>query len=76
MAIDKADWHWDSAEKTYRKKHNITGELTEEQIEKIWLYASNHIGLFIKWVINNNFQGEDADAEDCQKVRDVYKRQV
>ena len=34
MAIDKADWHWDSAEKTYRKKHNITGELTEEQIEK------------------------------------------
>ena len=32
--------------------------------------ASNHIGLFIKWVINNNFQGEDADAEDCQKVRD------
>ena len=20
MAIDKADWHWDSAEKTYRKK--------------------------------------------------------
>ena len=70
MAIDKADWHWDSAEKTYRKKHNITGELTEEQIEKIWLYASNHIGLFIKWVINNNFQGGDADAEDCQKVRD------
>ena len=33
MAIDKADWHWDSAEKTYRKKHNITGELTEEQIK-------------------------------------------
>lgn len=46
MSIDKADWHWDDAEKLYRKTNNVEGKLTEEQQEEIWLLASNHIGLF------------------------------
>ena len=47
MAIDRADWHWESAEKEFRETHGITGELTQEQINQIWLLAANHIGLFI-----------------------------
>lgn len=69
MAIDRADWHWDSAEKLYRETHNITGELTEEQEDEIWLLAGNHIGLFLRWIIDRGFQGEDADPESCEKVR-------
>lgn len=70
MAIDKADWHWKSAAELYREKHGITGEFTQKQADEIWLLASNHIGLFIKWLIDYNLQGEDADIESCQKVRD------
>lgn len=72
MIIDKADWHWESAAKLYKEKYDITGELTQEQMDDIWLYATNHIGLFIKWLIDNNLQGEDADVEACQKVRDGF----
>ena len=52
MAIDKADWHWDDTEKLYRKTNNVEGKLTEEQQEEIWLLASNHIGLFLRWLID------------------------
>lgn len=69
MAIDRADWHWDSAEKQYRETHQIEGALSEQQQKEIWLLAGNHIGLFLRWLIGNGFEGEDADAEDCEKVR-------
>ena len=55
MSIDKADWHWDDTEKLYRKTNNVKGELTEEQQEEIWLLASNHIGLFLRWLIDRGF---------------------
>ncbi len=70
MAIDRADWHWESAAKLYREKHNVTGQFTQEQINEIWLLASNHIGLFIKWLIDNDLQGEDANEKACREVRD------
>ncbi len=69
MAIDRADWHWDSAEKAYREKHSITGELTDEQEQEIWFLAANHIGLFLRWIIERVLEGEEADREDCQLVR-------
>lgn len=69
MAIDRADWHWDSTEKLYRKTHNIIGELTEKQEDEIWLLAANHIGLFLRWIIECGMEGVDADEEDCEKVR-------
>lgn len=69
MSIDKAEWHWKSAAELYKENYNITDEFTQDQTDEIWLYASNHIGLFIKWLIDNNFQGEDANAEACEKVR-------
>lgn len=69
MAIDRADWHWDSAEELYRKNRNITGDLTDEQEEIIWLFAGNHIGLFLRWIIEHGFEGEDVDEDECGKVR-------
>jgi hypothetical protein len=68
MAIDRADWHWDSAEKKFRETNGITGGL-QEQIKQIWLLAADHIGLFVQWIIDRDFEGEDADPEDCEKVR-------
>ncbi|MER2081739.1 MAG: hypothetical protein ABS876_09480 [Ruminococcus sp.] len=69
MAIDRADWHWDSTEKLYREKHQTKGALSEQQQREIWLLAGNHIGQFLRWVIENGFEGEEAEAEDCEKVR-------
>ncbi len=69
MTIDRVDWHWKSTEELYRKTHDISGELTDEQQNEIWLMAGNHIGLFLRWIIDNNLQGEDFDEADCEKVR-------
>lgn len=69
MAIDRIDWHWDSAEKIYRERHSVIGELTEEQQNQISLLAGNHIGLFLRWIIENHFEGDDADQMECEKVR-------
>lgn len=71
MAIDRADWHWDDAQKLYRQTNGIgEGEsFTEEQEDEIWLYAGNHIGMFLQWLIDNGFEGEDSEAEDTEKVR-------
>lgn len=56
MAIDRADWHWESAEQEFRETNGIAGELTQEQINQIWLLAANHIGLFIQWIIDRGFE--------------------
>lgn len=69
MAIDRADWHWEDTEKQYREVHGITGELTAEQANEVWLLAANHIGLFLRWIIERGFEGEDAVPEDCERVR-------
>lgn len=76
MAIDRYDWHYDSAAEAYRERNGITGELTEEQEEEICLYAADHIGLFLRWVIENGFEGKGEDEEideivqkGCEKVR-------
>lgn len=72
MTIDRADWYWDSTEKLYRGTHGIIGELTEEQEDEIWSLSANHIGLFLKWVIENGMEGEEADKKDCDKVRNGH----
>lgn len=69
MALDQADWHYESAKELYLKTHSITGELTEKQEEEIRLFAAEHIGLFMRWIIERGFEGEDSDKEECEKVR-------
>ncbi len=70
MTIDRADWHWDGAEQAYRDAHGITGELTEEQEDEIWLLAANHISLFVRWIIERGFEGEDTEPEEVREVRE------
>lgn len=48
MAIDRADRHWEDAEKAYRERTGKQNELTEEQQDEIWHYAADHIWLFLK----------------------------
>lgn len=69
MAIDRYDWHYDSAEKAFRERNNISGELTEEQTEEVCLYAADHIGLFLKWIIESGFEGVESDPKGCELVR-------
>ena len=69
MAIDRADWHWATAEEEFRKTNGISGDLTQDQINTVWLHAANHIGLFLQWIIDRGFEGEDAEASDCERVR-------
>lgn len=69
MAIDRYDWHYDVAAKAYRERNGITGELTDEQADEVCLYAADHIGLFMRWIIENHFEGEESDPEGCELVR-------
>ncbi len=70
MAFDRVDWHWDSASALYCRKHGISSDdLTQAQIREIDLYAANHIGLFLRWLIENDLVGKGADRKCCEKVR-------
>ena len=70
MAIDRYDWHYDSAAEAYCRRNNITiSALTEAQLEEISLYAADHIGLFLRWVIESGFEGEESVPEGCERVR-------
>lgn len=69
MSIDRYDWHYDSAAAAYRERNGIAGELTDEQADEVCLYAADHIGLFLRWIIENHFEGEESDPEGCELVR-------
>ncbi|MBP5309892.1 MAG: hypothetical protein ILN61_03110 [Lachnospiraceae bacterium] len=79
MAIDKAEWQYDSAMKEYC---DITdkqqGELTSDDENTIWEYAGNHIAFFITWLIRHDLIGdlhhEDAEEEtDLEEVKEQKK---
>lgn len=71
MSIDRADWHYESAEKVYYSRMNLSDdcELSNEQVNEIWLCAADHIGLFLSWIIENGFEGEESDPEGTELVR-------
>ncbi len=53
---DLAELHFAKAEEVYRGQQNRTPdeELSEEEIEIIWEYASNHIAFFVTWLVYKN----------------------
>ena len=70
MSIDKLDWHYDSAEELYRKDNGIKEDLSEELIEEVEMLAGNHIGMFIRWLIDSDLFNEDyVDEETIEKVK-------
>ena len=69
MTIDRIDWHYEDAEQLYAQANEVEGEYTEEQYREIELKASNHIGLFIRWIMDRHFEGEECAKDGCDKVR-------
>lgn len=79
MAIDKAEWQYDSAQQYYCEQ---TGkkpeELTEQDAEIIWDYAGNHIAFFITWLLRHDLLGDihnedDIESEDIEAVKNQEK---
>ncbi len=64
-SIERADWHYESAEKEYRKEKNLSDDspLTDAEVNEIYRRAANHIGLFMNWLIDNDFIGEENKEE-------------
>lgn len=69
MAIDKAEWQYDSAMKEYCE---ATGKqpaaLTSADKDIIWEYAGNHIAFFITWLIRHDLLGDLHHEEDEEEV--------
>ena len=57
--FDRIDYYFEKAlsncEFLLKKKES---ELTEEDYREIKRYAGNHIGFFLTWIIQHNFEGE------------------
>lgn len=70
--FDKIDWHFETASEYYCHLNNKEIEsLTDEESDEIYLYAGNHIGFFITWIIKHHFEGEifSEDKEGLEAVR-------
>ena len=78
MAIDKAEWQYDSAMKIYCEKNGkILDDLTEDDEDIIWDCAGNHIAFFIAWLIRRDHIGDLHHEEESeeQELEDVKKQQ-
>ena len=79
MAIDRIDWHYDSAAEIFCRETGKTAlfdakagrnELSDEDNDIIYRRAGNHIGLFIMWLVKNDLlDAEEGDPETAEKVR-------
>lgn len=59
MAIDKAEWQYDSAMKEYcEATGKQQAELTSADQDTIWEYAGNHIAFFLTWLIRRDLLGD------------------
>ncbi|MBQ8435061.1 MAG: hypothetical protein IJX24_03505 [Oscillospiraceae bacterium] len=66
MCFDKAEYQFETACENYCRMFNKADDsLTDEDYDKIWLYAGNHIGFFMSWIIKNNFYGEEHNDNEC-----------
>ncbi len=70
--IDRIDYYYEKALEIYCDLHSVSDdELTDEQREEINLYAGNHIGFFLTWVIKHDFiADEHKENEGVQLVKD------
>ena len=67
---DKADFYFDEMYSRYAAKKNPK-DFTAEDESIIWEYASNHIAMFLTWVIDNGFYGNIhyEASDDIQLVK-------
>ncbi len=72
----KSEWVWEDAAMEYLKlknKENIS-ELTQEEKETIYKYASMPIAYFAMWLIDNNFLDNDTYDTSNQLIIDIKNR--
>lgn len=60
MAIDRIDWHGESAEQTGFPYEN----------------GGTHIGIYLAWIINNQLEGEFHQEESADELEQVRTRQM
>lgn len=67
---DKADFYFDEMYSRYAAQKNPK-DFTDEDESIIWEYASNHIAMFLTWVIDNGFYGNIhyEASDDIQRVK-------
>lgn len=67
---DKADFYFDEMYSRYAAQKNPK-DFTAEDESIIWEYASNHIAMFLTWVIDNGFYGNIhyEASDDIQLVK-------
>lgn len=67
---DKADFYFDEMYSRYAAQKNPK-DFTAEDESIIWEYASNHIAMFLTWVIDNGFYGNihNEASDDIQLVK-------
>ncbi len=68
---DKADYYHEEVYSIYVAQKNPK-DFTPEDENIIWDYASNHIAMFLTWVIDNGFYGEihNEATDDIQLVKE------
>lgn len=69
--FDKAEYQFEKAMSNYRRESGNPVALSDDDFDTIYLYAGNHIGFFLTWIIKNHFEGEihRDDAEGLEAVR-------
>ena len=72
FAIDRIDDYYDKALEVYCDLKEVSPDkLTGEELQEVYLYAGNHIGFFVAWVIKHDFIGvEHRDNEGINKVKE------
>lgn len=70
FVTDSADYYYKDVFLRYLS-YKKPLDLTIEDFDLIWAYASNHMAMFLTWVINNGFYGEISNdtKEDLQLVK-------
>lgn len=71
--FDKVDYQFETALENYcrifGKNADDPDSLSEEELDEVDLFAGNHIGFFMTWIIKHNFEGEFFHKEDIETVR-------
>ena len=72
FTIDRIDYYYDRAFEAYCELKSISPDkITDEELQEINLYAGNHIGFFMAWVIKHDFISEEhKDNEGIAKVKE------
>ncbi len=72
FTIDEIDKYYDKALEAYCELYEISSdEINKEQQQEIYLYAGNHIGFFMTWLIKHDYISDKyKDTEGIKKVKE------